>query len=229
MEAETMSYLYLDIETIPAQSGEVRERIAATIKPPGNIKKAETIAVWEAEQKPAAVVEAIHRTGLNGAYGSICCIGWAIDGEPAASLDMHRQDDETDMLAGFFDLASRRIGNRRPVIVGHNVIGFDLRFVWQRAIVLGVKVPGWLPRDPKPWDGNVFDTMTAWAGSRDTISMDNLCAALGIEGKDGIDGSMVAGMWESGEYDAIAKYCRQDVERTRAIHQKMQIAFGEAA
>jgi hypothetical protein len=112
-------------------------------------------------------------------------------------------------------------------IVGHNVIAFDIRFIWQRAIVLGVRVPSWFPRDPAPWSGVVFDTMTAFAGARGTIGMDRLSRALGFPGKGDVDGSMVAGMWAAGKYEEIAAYCRSDIERTREIHRRMQIAFGE--
>ena len=65
-------FCYIDIETIPTQSAETRARIADTVKPPATMKKAETIAAWEAEQKPVAVEEAISKTGLKGAYGHIC-------------------------------------------------------------------------------------------------------------------------------------------------------------
>ena len=51
-----MMKIYLDIETIPGQSPELKTEIAATIKPPGSMKKAETIARWEAEEKPAGNV-----------------------------------------------------------------------------------------------------------------------------------------------------------------------------
>lgn len=224
-----MTYLYVDIETIPAQSPEVCSRIAENVKPPAQMKKADTIAAWEAEQKPAAVEEAVARTALNGAYGHICCIGFAFDGEQTLIQDAHEACDETDAICGFFDYTSKRVGNRMPTIVGHNVTGFDIRFIWQRCIALGIRVPAWLPRDPKPWDSLVFDTMTAWAGARDTISMDNLCAALGLPGKGGIDGSMVGKMWAEGRHEEIAEYCRADVERTRQIHRKMMVAFGEAA
>jgi len=222
-------YLYLDIETIPAQSEEVRARIAESIKPPGSMKKAETIAQWEAEQKPAAVEEAIAKTALNGAYGHICCIGFAFGDNSPLALSAVSADWETDRLLDFFESASATVGNRIPTIVGHNVSGFDIRFIWQRCIALGIRAPAWLPRDPKPWGNDVFDTMTAWAGSRDTISMDNLCAALGLPGKGEIDGSMVGKLFAEGRHEEIAEYCRADVERTRAIHRKMQVAFGEAA
>ena len=46
-----MNYLYLDIETIPAQSPEAHAAIAENVKPPAQMKKAETIAAWEANDK----------------------------------------------------------------------------------------------------------------------------------------------------------------------------------
>lgn len=226
-----MTYLYLDIETIPAQSDDIKARIAANVKPPAAMKKADTIAAWEKEQKAAAVEEAIAKTSLNGALGHICCIGWAVDDEAAQSVSIHHHTDEIDIIVNFFDRVSKDANKRRLFVtpVGHNVINFDLRFIWQRCISLGVRAPVWLPRDPKPWGGEAFDTMTAWAGSRDTISMDNLALALGLPGKGGIDGSMIGQMYSEGRHEEIAEYCREDVDRTRAIHRKMQIAFGEAA
>lgn len=225
-----MTYLYLDIETIPAQSDEAKAIIAAGVKPPATMKKPETIAAWEADQKAAAVEDAIAKTSFNAAFGQVCCIGFAVDNSPATSISWPlNATDETKALSGFFDVAAEAIGKRFPTIVGHYVCGFDLRFIWQRCMVLGVRVPAWVPKDPKPWDGGVFDTMTAWAGARDTISMDALCQALGIEGKSDIDGSMVGKMFADGKHKEIAAYCRDDVDRTRAIHRKMLAAFGEAA
>lgn len=226
-----MSNLYLDIETIPSQDPAVHALIAEGVTPPGNISKADTIAAWHADKKPALVEEAIAKTSFDGALGHICCIGWAWDGGAPLSHCIATVKTERDYLADFFDLVAARIGNSfEPVtIVGHNVIAFDIRFIWQRAIVLGVRVPSWFPRDPKPWSGEVFDTMTAFAGSRGTIGMDRLSQALGFPGKGDVDGSMVAGMWAAGKYEEIAAYCRSDIERTREIHRRMMVAFGEVA
>jgi predicted PolB exonuclease-like 3'-5' exonuclease len=219
-------FVYFDLESIPAQDAETRARIADTVKPPATMKKAETIAVWEAEQKPAAVEEAIAKTGLNGAYGHICCIGFAFGDGELFSFTARHVDQEEEIIQLFFDRVAANIGMRQPTLVGHFITGFDIRFIWQRCIVLGIRVPSWLPRDPKPWDSSVFDTMTAWAGSRDTISMDNLCHALGLPGKGDVDGSMVGKMFADGKFEEIAAYCRNDIERTRAIHKKMMVAFG---
>src|ERR1041385_6964774 len=143
--------LYLDIETIPTRSNRIRSSIADAIKPPGNMKKAETIAEWEANNKQAAVEEEINRTSLDGAYGNICCIGWAIDSQPVKSS---YGEDEKKVLGDFIAEINKDLTYLRHVrsrVVGHNVLGFDIRFIWQRAIVLGIKVPNWFPRDPKPW------------------------------------------------------------------------------
>jgi DNA polymerase elongation subunit (family B) len=225
-----MNYLYLDIETIPAQSPEAHEAIAATVKPPAQMKKAETIAAWEASDKAQAVQDAIAKTSLDGTYGHICCIGFAIDDEEPLCLSMDDETDEADILQQFVEcIDARSLMGRIPTVVGHNLINFDIRFIWQRAIILGVRMPGWFPRDPKPWGNDTFDTMTAFAGQRGTIGMDRLCQVLGIAGKGDIDGSMVGQLWAEGRHDEIAAYCKADIERTRAIHRRMMVAFGEVA
>lgn len=224
-----MMNLYLDIETLPTDRQDVRDYIAKTITPPGNIKKPESIAEWEKVKKPDAIDEAVSKTGLDGAFGRVCCIGWAWDGDDPETV---YEGDEATVLREFATYIEDHIRHNRfaglPVIVGHNIINFDLRFLWQRAMVNGVRLPSWFPRDPKPWDDTVFDTMLHFAGQRNTISLDRLCLALGLPGKDGIDGSMVADLWAK-DPDEVARYCAEDVERTRRVHQKMIVAFGEAA
>jgi len=217
-----MSYLYLDIETIETQDADLRARIAADIKPPASMSKAETIAKWEAEAKPDAIASAIAKTALDGATGHLVCIGYAVDGADCDALIAERVSDETEILSGFF----KKLEWRPYTIVGHN-IAWDMRFLTQRAIVLGVRLPGWWPRDIKPWSPQIFCTMTAWAGARDTISMDRLCRTLGIVGKGDVTGADVSGLWHAGHFEAIGRYCASDVEKTRAIHRKMMVAFGE--
>lgn len=224
------NFLYLDIETIPASDPATIAEIASQVKPPAAMKKAETIKAWEQTDKPAAVTEAVAKTSFNGAYGQVCCIGWAWDNGKPNAFNMDGINTEHGVLSGFAALMSQtRPTYEMPVVVGHYVADFDLRFLWQRAYVLGVRMPAWWPKDPKPWSKEVHDTMQMWAGAKGSISLDNLCRALGVKGKGNMDGSMVAGMFERGEYDAIAEYCMDDVERVRAIHRKMLVSLGEVA
>ena len=226
-----MVYLYLDIETIPAQTERAKSAVAASVKPPAAMKKAETIAVWEKEQKAQAVEEAIAKTSFDGGLGHICCIGFALDDGTIMSQTAMSIEDEKQILEDFFETVNASVFNQyAPVtIVGHYVAGFDIRFITQRAIVLGVKLPSWWPLDPKPWSSQVFDTMAAWAGAKGSISLDNLCFALGLPGKGDIDGSMVAKMFADGKHVEITTYCKDDVARVRNVHRKMHAAIGEAA
>ena len=88
-------------------------------------------------------------------------------------------------------------------------------------MVQRIKPPIWFPRDPKPWGDSTFDTMTAWAGTKDRISMDRLCRILGIEGKGDISGADVWPLVKAGKVSEVAEYCKGDVERTRAIFRRM--------
>lgn len=226
-----MNYLYLDIESIPAQYDAAITRIASTVKAPGNIKKPESIAAWEKESKEGAVQEAIDKTSFDGGLGHVCCIGWAFDDEEVQSESVLDVSEEKRRLETFFRSVSEDVPSYggaygSVTVVGHYVSGFDILFLTQRAIVLGVKVPAWWPYEAKPWGNEIFDTMVKWAGPKGTISLDNLCFALGIEGKGDVDGSMVAQMFKDGRHEDIAAYCRQDVERVRKIHKKMMVSIG---
>ncbi len=217
-------YAYFDIETIPDQSAKALEKARESVKHPASLKKQESIDLWYAENAERAAHEILAKTSFDGGAGHVCTIGWAInDGHVQVE---HAEDvgEEHDIIAAFF----RGLPRSGVTLVGHNVLGFDIPFLLKRAVVLGVELPpaSTMPRDPKPWHPKVFDTMTSWAGAGrgDMISMNRLCGILGIVGKEDFDGSMVAEAWANGEHETIARYCDDDVRRTRAIHQKFLAA-----
>jgi DNA polymerase elongation subunit (family B) len=215
------NYLYLDIETIPCQDEDKCAAMIANAKPPANMKKPETIQKWRDE----GAGDIVAKTSFDGGAGHVCCIGYhATDSGGVDRFYMNRIAAEKSMLMQFAKFLQIDYAQTIPVIVGHNVNNFDIRFIWQRAICLGVKLPNWFPKDPKPWGEDTFDTMTAWAGQRGTVSLDNLAGYLGLQGKSGVDGSMVAGMWAEGKHQEIADYCMDDVRLTKAIHEKMMEA-----
>lgn len=219
------NYLYLDIETLPTTDAAVIADIESGIVPPASMSKPETIEKWEKETKPSVVAEAIAKTSFSGAWGSICCIGWAW-GDDIIQSALCNGDE-----AKFLGSCLKIIESDRPTygsvtVVGHHIAGFDIRFIWQRAFVLGVRMPVWLPRDPKPWSNEINDTMIMFSGARDFISLDKLCKAMGLPGKGDMNGSEVAEAWSQGRFDDVAGYCRDDVSRVRSVHQRMLIATG---
>ena len=236
--------LTFDIETIPDLRPGAKEKFAATVKPPANMTKVETIANWEATKRPAAIEAAWRKTALNGGAGKVATIALAFEDEEPTSFysdDWASEEGERDTLLRFFQCVEDRLDlNRghgdstRPLIVGHNVIAFDIRFLFQRCCVLRVPVPHWLPTQARPWDTDrVFDTMVAWVGHRDYARMDEICEALGLPTKgsefdnpdDEIDG---AGVWDAvaaGRIVDVATYCAADVERTRSMYWRMTFQF----
>lgn len=217
----------LDIETCPTDRADVRDYIAATISAPAQMKKAETIAAWEANEKAAAVEEAVAKTGLDGSFGRVCVIGWAIDdGEP---MTVASAEDEAYVLREFaLRLVVPPSERHTSTVIGFNCASFDLRFLTQRFIVHGIKPPMVIARaaQAKPWESEkVFDCMVQWAGVGNRVSLDKLCLALGIPSPKGdMDGSKVAQYVKDGRIDEVAAYCARDIVATRAAYRRMTFA-----
>lgn len=248
-----MSIITLDIETLPDLRPGARDEYiraaAENIRVPASATKeslaadlgitdkekikftprASLDALWIAKIGPSRAEPegdaAWRKTSFNGARGRVLCIGAAAgDEEPVV---FHGDEDHT--LHRFYqwlsDAYRLNAGTLRPTLVGHNIIGFDLRFLLHRSIINGIQPPMWMPFDARPWDvDRVYDTMTQWAGAGNRISLDNLAQALGLAGKQGIDGSMVYDMWAEGRIDEIAEYCKDDVRITRDIYRRMTFA-----
>lgn len=221
--------IFIDIETIPEQpEGEAKKRIAETISAPATMTKPETIEQWHngegkyAGVKDAAIEDAYRKTSLDAAKGQIVSIAAAnnqTDPDSCSGLD------ESDIIKHSFGLIEDLcMGNHvqlGPYFIGHWIGGFDLKFIFQRCVILGIKPPFELPfygRHGKDF----YCTMQAWAGYRDTISQDNLCRALGIEGKpDDIDGSKVWDFVKAGNIERVAEYNRDDVTKIREIYKRL--------
>lgn len=217
-----MTYLYLDIETIPTGDDAAREYLSAKVQAPANYKDADKIAAYKAEN----AVSAWEKSSFDGFFGRVACAAWAFDDGETDVIGWPDSPDvrEADVIQFFLAAIKVNMGYKGfntapPTIVGHNIAGFDIPFLTRRMVTLGIKIPAWWPRNPKPWDNAIVDTMLL-PGGRDMLSLDHICHALGIPGKDGMTGADVWPAWQRGEYDKIAEYCRDDVERTRAVHKR---------
>lgn len=231
---------YLDIETVPSQSQAVKSAImdeiadeAGQIKAPGNYKDHDKIAEYISAEKTKLInsfPDRYRKTALSGTLGEVLCIGWAFDDDPVRHTIRTLGTPERDFLNGAWEAIhedwSRHDHGGDTVWIGHNIRDFDIRFLFQRSVILGTPPGLTMPVDVGTTTSLIFDTMTRWAGWGNRISLDKLCAALGIPGKaeDGIDGSMVYDMALAGDYERIGRYCANDVERARKIHRRMIFA-----
>lgn len=201
--------VFIDIETIPGQSDELKADIAKQFpevapfeepKCPRTFKKPESIKEWqentlpglreaaqlkhqeEVNKRQAAIEEAWRKTGLYGDQGEIVCIGWAIEDAEPSVLYRSLGESEVDLLTLFYKNIHMQLNKRHPFWIGHNVM-FDLRFLFHRSVILNIRPYVNLHLDAKPWGEQVQDTMIMWSGMRDKISLDRICKALGIQCK----------------------------------------------
>lgn len=219
-----MKRFYFDIETLPAQDPAIKAEIAASITAPAQYKKPDSIAEWLRENRDSEAEAQWLKTSFDGGAGHVFCIAWAVDdGLPHCAWhpQLSRQA-EIDTLQTFF---SELTDAGHCQLIGHNIIGFDIPFLWKRAMVLGVKPPFNFPRNPKPWSEHVCDTMLLWdATQRAGGSMDRICRLMGIPGKGDFGGADVWPAVQRGEFETVERYCRDDVQRTRAMHKRMTFA-----
>jgi hypothetical protein len=113
-------------------------------------------------------------------------------------------------------------------LVGHNIIGFDLPFVFQRCLAHGIKVRPFVNLADYNVRG-VFDTMHRWwLGARRHVSLDDLAWALGIESSktSDVEGSKVFDLYHAGKLDLIREYNLNDVRVTRKVYERMVASFG---
>ena len=215
--------LFWDIETLPTNDEALIADITASVTHPATMKKPETIAAWEANEKPAAILEAVRKTSLDGGLGRLASICWAkgdgeVVGSHTAGADGWSENAERELIAGFFAEANAFYDEvAGAVLTGHNILQFDIRWLWKRAIVLGIAVPHWWPLHARAWSPEVADTMTMWEGATKFISQDRLGRILGLGGKGPIDGSQVADLWNAGRYDDILAYNGDDVSKCRRM------------
>ena len=194
--------LFFDLETIPT---------------PENLRE---VAI-EAERKKmrnreiANDDEALYRSSaISGDFGQIFCIGFAIDDQPAQII--HGKEDE--ILKKWWQVA-RDAG----VFIGHNIIDFDLPFLYKRSIVHKIRPSQLLPIKKFPTE-NIFDTSREWSrwDNYSQTSLHNLALALDLpSSKDQMDGSQVYDYYLKRRFEDIYTYCKKDVELTPKIYKRM--------
>ena len=223
-------HTFIDIETIPQQPEEAGLAEAAKrVKAPATMSKPETIEQWHnGEGKYAGIKDAMiekeyRKTSFDGSKGEIFSIAFALEDGDVNVVRRHDllPDSEMRMLKCVFEVLETKLYGRPPYFIGQYIAGFDLKFIFHRCVVLGIKPPFAIPFDGRHGK-DYYCTQQAWAGFGGRISQDNLCKALGIEGKpQDIDGSKVWDFVKAGKYAEVAEYNQDDVEKNRQIFNRL--------
>jgi len=216
-----MRKLYLDIETLPA--GEESENSLKFL-----FEKKQEKNKGRSENGKGDFEQYLLGTSFDGAFGRILCIGYAIDNKPTQCLC--NDGNEAKTLKEFWEIVdsisepsgNNQYANHQLLFIGHNLIDFDMRFIYQRSIVNGVR-PSYEISFARYRNYPMFDTMKEWAKwANANIGLEHLALSLGIPTpKQGIDGSQVYDFYKAGKVDEICQYCERDVECTRSVYKKM--------
>jgi hypothetical protein len=114
------------------------------------------------------------------------------------------------------------------LLVGHNIINFDLPFIFQRCLANNISVKPFIDLSEFNVRG-VYDTMRGWwLGSRNRVALDDVAWALGIESsKTGdVEGSKVFDLYQAGKLAEIREYNLNDVRVTRKVYERMVRCLG---
>jgi len=199
-----MKPLILDIETGP--DDQAIQRLGHKIEPDKRLKdqtKIEADLRNKAEKYKA-------ESALRAERGRIICIGM-LQADTVEILE----GSEKDMLPRAWERI-RGAHNAGCVLVGHNIVGFDLPFLARRSMLLGIHVPSWVGEGLRR-DAMVNDTMLIWAcgvyGER--ISLRDLGIACGFAAKDDIGPRFSAVYAE--HRDQALQYLDNDLRLTEAV------------
>lgn len=229
----------IDIESIPDANRERYQAIAAEswsmpaltkeqaahelgLLDTKNLNKEQVLNLW-AEQFRDASIQAAgdalwRRTSLDGTRGRVLSVAWAIEhDEPQGLIDAV---NERHLLEAVFDHLAQRLGQRKPYFIGH-CIDFDLKFLFRRAVILGIQPPFELPFRGRHGQ-DFYCTSQAWCSYGERIKQDELARVLGLQGKGEMDGSKVCDAWLAGEFPKILAYNIDDVRQCRGIFRRLR-------
>lgn len=230
--------LVFDIETWP-ETDEVLGRFAdptpekvafdpSAVKV-GNLKDADKIAAkieecriaHEAEQEekcdPSKALNKVkEKACLKGHLGRLYAFGARDDGfvHEFGQVPAPTPDQERVLLGRLFDIMGNHISNVGPgaKIAGWNTEGFDIPFICQRAILLGVKIP-FAVRTPIYYTEWSVDLMTKWSMGRDYVGLGTVAKAMGIGGKQDLGGKLPWEICVTSPTRAM-EYLKRDIELT---------------
>ena len=199
-----MKTIFLDIETVPTDP---------SLQENGLLEA--QIQLNEAEL--------LKKLSLSAVTAKIICICYAV--EPPVGCEVQAlQGEETEIINAFWKLAADC-----NLFVGHNILDFDLRFIYQRSIIHQIKPSRDLPF-ARFRNAPIYDTMQEWSKwGREHASLDTLSKALSIPSpKESLDGSKVYPYYRAGKLAEIVEYCKRDVDSTRQVYRRLTFAKGPA-
>ena len=189
--------LFFDIETIPTPAAIAQNGL-------------------DGDQRLLDEQEILKKLSLSALTARVLCLAYAAEPPRDAAVEV-LSGDEAEILKRFWQLATET-----NLFVGHNLLDFDLRFLYQRSIIHQIRPSRDIPF-ARYRNAPVFDTMHEWSRwGREHVKLDHLAQALQLPSpKADCDGSKVFEYYRAGREAEICSYCKGDVETVRQVYRRM--------
>ena len=210
MDTQRTVNLYLDLET---WAGNAKPTLD-TIEAPANYTDPIKIQAY----KEKNLDKAWRKQALDSMKGEIICLCFAINDGDVVSLT----GTEKDILTQFDEV----IGEYPwCILIGHNILRFDLPWLFHRGIKFGLKGLKSIIPHAKNDTAMVRDTLNIFAGiafgSDSWYSLSELANFLGIPDKE-FNGSEIHDLYLAGNINKIVEHCSYDVSLVRTIYKMTQ-------
>ena len=195
-----MKIFYFDIETVPTD------------------KALQENGLLDAQIK-LDEAEIIKKLSLSAVTAKIICLCYTIEPSVSGTIEVLK-GEESDILKGFW-----KIVPDCNLFVGHNILDFDMRFIYQRSVIHNIKPSRDIPFT-RFRNAPIYDTMQEWSKwGREHASLDSLSKALSIPSpKENLDGSKVYPYYRAGKLPEIIEYCKRDVDSVRQVYHRLTFA-----
>lgn len=151
------------------------------------------------------------------------------ESEHVFGIDPDGQEQSEEQALNDFLALMRSFDPDIDEIVGHNIIGFDLPFIFQRCLVNNIPIKPFVNLSEFNVRG-VYDTMHRWwLGAKNRVALDDIAWALGIPSSktDEVEGSRVFELYQAGRLAEIREYNLNDVRVTRKVYERLVAGFGK--
>jgi len=224
-------YLALDIETTDGRPEEVERWLRIQFTPPKNFKTPEAIGkryleMAESKAQKMALLDTAPVVIVSLQSDSERRCLHCLRAEPA-------RDADGALVEGFATAREMLVALRGVLdnltspeteLVGHNILGFDLRRLRWMFVREGLRMPGALQGDDQP----VFDTMRQYGrlftvgDSAPFVALGDLLEEFGIPSHKGeMDGSKVPQYVREGRVDELVAYALADVAAEAELYLRM--------
>ncbi len=200
-----MKHIVFDIETIPQDEARLLA-LAPEFVAPANLKDPAKIEAAIARKRADYLADA----ALNWKTAEVVLVGAGDD----TGIQSFTAGTEKELVGNFLTLLGDALADG-VAVGGHNVKGFDLPMLVNRARVHGLKIPMsllWFWKGRPTWHESVFDTLEllSFGRSFEGNGVEDVARVFGLPPKVG-NGRDFPLMWRADREGALA-YNRRDVE-----------------